>query len=172
MYAFLKSRQAANALQRVVYSVLVVCVVTGCDSGVSTESAAPGGTRGLSADAGEVHFETTVWPLLRSNCADCHSDLAPTKQPPFMASEDVAAAYQAAKDQINLKEPAASRLVVRLRNEFHNCWTQCGADAAEMERQISALAAALPANYSAAAAGGDEPRDQLTASGRLPERTP
>jgi hypothetical protein len=41
MYAFLKSRQAANALQRVVCSALVVCVVTGCDGGVSTESVAP-----------------------------------------------------------------------------------------------------------------------------------
>jgi len=155
MYPLLKLKQPTNRQKRVLYSILVVCLVSACDGSGPTESGPTDRTRGLSVDAGEAYFATTVWPLLRTNCADCHSDLALTKQPPFLASDDVTAAYQAAKTQIDLTEPAASRLVVRLRNEFHNCWTQCEADAAEMERQISALAAALPANYAGEAAGGD-----------------
>ena len=35
-------------------------------------------------------------------------------------------AYAAIKSKINLDNPAASRLVVRLRDEFHNCWGNAG----------------------------------------------
>ena len=41
--------------------------------------------------------------------------------------------------KINLDQPAQSRLVLRLRNEFHNCWSDCAANAAEMEAAIAAL---------------------------------
>jgi len=37
-----------------------------------------------------------------------------------------------------------SRLVVRLRNEFHNCWSDCAANAATMEAAITDLASQAP----------------------------
>ena len=51
-------------------------------------------------------------------------------------------AYAAARVKINLDEPALSRLVVRLRSEFHNCWSDCAANADEMEAAIARLRAA------------------------------
>ncbi len=80
-----------------------------------------------------------VWNLLQANCVGCHVDSSPTPQTPFFASGIRDDAYEAAKSKINLNDPAASRLVVRLRDEFHNCWTQCSADAISMENAIIAL---------------------------------
>jgi hypothetical protein len=81
-----------------------------------------------------------VWNLLRNNCDGCHVDSSPTPQTPYFASSIRDDAYEAAKSKIDLNDPAASRLVVRLRDEFHNCWTQCGADATSMENAIIDLA--------------------------------
>jgi hypothetical protein len=44
-----------------------------------------------------------------------------------------------------LDNPAASRFVVRLRNESHNCWTNdCGADANAVQAAIQAMANQIP----------------------------
>ncbi len=106
----------------------------------------PGSTLSFPADVNLTTFATTVWPLLTANCDGCHIDSSPTPQQPFFASGNLADAYEAAKSKINLNDPASSRLVVRLRNEFHNCWTQCDADASAMENQIIALAGSVPVN--------------------------
>jgi len=97
----------------------------------------PGATLSFPSNA-PVEFDG-VWNLLQTNCVGCHVDSSPTPQTPFFASSIRADAYEAAKSKINLNDPAASRLVVRLRDEFHNCWTQCGADATSMENAIIAL---------------------------------
>jgi hypothetical protein len=53
-------------------------------------------------------------------------------------------AYAAAKSKINLDTPANSRLVIRLRSEFHNCWSgNCAADAQIMEDAIAAFAGGI-----------------------------
>ena len=44
----------------------------------------------------------------------------------------------------NLDQPAMSRLVVRLRTEFHNCWSDCAANANAMEAAIQAFADQVP----------------------------
>ena len=62
-----------------------------------------------------------------------------------MRDADITAAYDAAKSKINLDTPANSRLVVRLRSEFHNCWSgSCAADANVMEQAITAFANGIP----------------------------
>ena len=50
--------------------------------------------------------------------------------------------YAAIKSKINLDNPAQSRLVVRLRDEFHNCWGSagCAANAQTMLDAINAFA--------------------------------
>jgi len=107
-------------------------------------------------------FATTVYPVLTEYCSRCHSETAVTKQQPYFAQFDsqvtqsspnyqaiytanLAIAYDAAKTKIRLDNPAQSRFVQRLRADSHNCWSDCAANAAEMEAKITAFASAIPA---------------------------
>jgi len=86
-------------------------------------------------------FETLVHnPVLEVYCANCHSSESANAQQPYFADPDIVTAYDAAKPKINLDTPANSRLVIRLRTEFHNCWTNsCSNDAQVMEDAITAF---------------------------------
>ncbi len=89
-------------------------------------------------------FGATVHPLLVQHCADCHNSSAATPQTPFFADGSMAVAYDAVRPKIDLDDPAASRLVNRLRFEFHNCWTaSCTNDANSMQTQIENFAAGI-----------------------------
>ena len=90
-------------------------------------------------------FASTVHPVVRQYCARCHTSSAAAAQSPFFASSDLDEAYAAARIKINLDQPGESRLVLRLRNEFHNCWSDCAANATEMESAIRAFAGQVPA---------------------------
>lgn len=86
-------------------------------------------------------FGSTVHPLLATYCADCHSE-GDTR--PFIASRNIDLAYDAAKSRINLDNPTTSRLVERLRDEFHNCWdNDCPGSALEMEIAIEFFSEAV-----------------------------
>jgi len=89
-------------------------------------------------------FVDTVYPVLTTYCSECHTRSAALSQQPFIASPDVQTAYDNAKTRMRLDEPAASRLVVRLGDEGHNCWGDCEANAAEMQAAISAFADTIP----------------------------
>lgn len=97
------------------------------------------------------NFATTVYPVLheptQGNCVRCHSDSATTKQQPYFAQDNIAAAYEAAKQKINLATPSQSRFVLRMCDldqtndpklcEAHNCWSgDCEADALTMQTAI------------------------------------
>lgn len=84
-------------------------------------------------------FASTVYPLLTQYCARCHTSNAATPQKPYFASSDVNEAYSEAHAKINLDTPSLSRFVVRLRDESHNCWSNCSSDAAAMLAQINAF---------------------------------
>ena len=101
-----------------------------------------GQSRNFPADS--AGFASTVYPLLTQYCAGCHSSTSATQQSPFFADEDVVSAYAAVKTKINLDSPENSRLVLRLRNEFHNCWDNCSANSQEMEDAIRAYAQQIP----------------------------
>ncbi|MFT3929970.1 MAG: hypothetical protein QM709_06695 [Spongiibacteraceae bacterium] len=86
-------------------------------------------------------------------CARCHSDTSAAKQQPYFGSSTASVSYDAIQSKIDLNDPALSnrslkaksRLVVRLRDEFHNCWTaSCAADAETMQDLIAALAGSSP----------------------------
>jgi len=103
----------------------------------------PGDSKSFPVDSGL--FASTVHPLLTAHCATCHVDSAANAQSPFFADSDPNAAYEAAKPKIDLDNPANSRFVLRLREEFHNCWTaDCTNDADVMEAAIAAFAAQIP----------------------------
>jgi hypothetical protein len=89
-------------------------------------------------------FGSTVYPLLTQYCARCHSSGATTPQSPFFAEADVDVAYAAVRAKIDLDTPANSRLVVRLRDEFHNCWTDCGTAANVMQAAIEDFSDGVP----------------------------
>jgi hypothetical protein len=102
----------------------------------------PGASRSFPDDA--ALFAATVHPLLATYCSGCHDSAAAIPQSPYFAAADVDAAYEAAKAKIDLDAPADSRLVVRLRDEFHNCWDDCASNAAEMLEAIEAFAGQIP----------------------------
>ena len=99
----------------------------------------PGDSKNFPVDSGL--FETTVYPLLEPHCSECHQSDAATPQAPYLAADDVDEAYSAAQSKIDLNQPELSRLVERLREDNHNCWTDsCSSDADAMEDAIRAMA--------------------------------
>ncbi|MFT6436820.1 MAG: hypothetical protein ACJAVI_004892 [Candidatus Azotimanducaceae bacterium] len=102
----------------------------------------PGASKSFPQDS--TAFANTVHPLLMTYCANCHRDNAQTPQSPFFAVADVNAAYEAVRSRIEIDEPANSRLFLRLGSEFHNCWSDCDSNAAEMLSEIETLIASIP----------------------------
>jgi mono/diheme cytochrome c family protein len=99
----------------------------------------PGASRSFPADSGL--FAATVHPLLTAHCAACHVDSASNPQSPFFADSDPDKSYEAARAKLDLDNPGNSRFVLRLRDEFHNCWSSnCADDANEMQAAIAAFA--------------------------------
>jgi hypothetical protein len=85
-------------------------------------------------------FVVNVYPSLQTYCANCHSNSATIPISPYFGSGDEEEAYQAAKDKMNLDNPANSRFVIRLRDEFHNCWSDCTSNAADLISAIGQMA--------------------------------
>ncbi len=99
----------------------------------------PGDSKNFPSDPAQ--FQALLHqPILVPYCSNCHSSEAANAQAPFFADPNVANAYDAAKSKINLDTPANSRFVIRLRSEFHNCWSgTCSSDAQTMEDAITAF---------------------------------
>lgn len=135
-------------------TLLVAVLAMGCGdySGSSTDTSIlansnPGSglPQGLSVTEQVTSFETTVYPLLRANCDNCHGGSGPGA--PQLAHPDVATAWSATVDnqKVNFSDPAASRLVRRLAADSHYCWTDCASDATVMLAEIVAWQLAIEA---------------------------
>ncbi len=86
-------------------------------------------------------FTQNIHPLLTAHCSECHQASAAVPISPYIASADINTAYLASISKLNLDIPANSRMVVRLRDEFHNCWTDsCVSDALVIQNAIQAMA--------------------------------
>ena len=103
------------------------------------------------ASGSSLTFATSqLYALVRNtgtaNCVRCHSSAAATQQQPFFADSDPEIAFAAIRSKVNLDNPDQSRLVVRLRDEFHNCWGSagCAANAQTMLDAINQFADAIP----------------------------
>jgi hypothetical protein len=99
-------------------------------SSTNTTSSAVGVSKTVSVDT----FSKTVYTITKNRCSSCHG----TMQTPLHASSDVTIAHDAVLNsaKVDLNNPANSRLVLKLKNEKHNCWGDCNANATEMENQI------------------------------------
>jgi hypothetical protein len=86
--------------------------------------------------AGTDLYAAHLWrnDRLLQYCAGCHSSESPTPQTPYFADPNVNTAYESAKSKIDLDNPANSRFVIRVRDEFHNCWNN--GDCARSGNQI------------------------------------
>ncbi|VAX07005.1 FIG00702062: hypothetical protein, partial [hydrothermal vent metagenome] len=94
----------------------------------------PGSSKTFLADSsafGSIHT------LLVQRCSSCHIESADTPTAPFFANSDIDLALAAVKSKIDLDNPSNSRLVIRLRDEFHNCWSNCSSNASEIQTAIS-----------------------------------
>lgn len=103
----------------------------------------PGSSKRFPPSAAAAGFGP-VHSLLTQYCAGCHRSDSATPQSPYFASSNIDEAYIAAQPKINLDDPAASRFVIRLGRESHNCWSDCDANAETMRQAIATLANAIP----------------------------
>lgn len=90
---------------------------------------------GASVKTSLAAFEETVYPLTKKNCASCHA----AGQQPLHASPKIEDAHNALLSQykVNFTNPERSRMVLKLRDESHNCWGSCDAAADEMSEAIA-----------------------------------
>ncbi|WP_395338910.1 LamG domain-containing protein [Ningiella sp. W23] len=88
-------------------------------------------------------FEDTVYPILQTYCNECHTGDAAIPISPFIASSDVAEAYFASISKLNLDVPEDSRVVARVRDEFHNCWSDCASDARTLNDAVQTMSDAI-----------------------------
>lgn len=82
-------------------------------------------------------FARTVYPLAQRYCAACHT----ATFRPFFADGDIDVAHSeiTMQQKVDFNNPAASRMVLRLSQDAHNCWsgpTGCSNDAREMLEAI------------------------------------
>ncbi|MEM7083299.1 MAG: LamG domain-containing protein [Pseudomonadota bacterium] len=85
-------------------------------------------------------YASTIYPLVTTYCAQCHSSESQFPQQPYFAEASIDVAYAAARTKIELDDPDASRFVVRLGSEFHNCWSDCPSDSGDMLAAVNAFA--------------------------------
>jgi len=120
-----------------------------------------GGSKSFPASSA-AFASSALYSLVRNtssaNCLRCHASTTAAQQQPFFAEggpstgvptpDQIETAYAAIKSKINLDNPSASRLVVRLRDESHNCWGNagCAANAQTMLDAINAFVGPLPIN--------------------------
>lgn len=80
-------------------------------------------------------FEQTLWPVLRARCVSCHG----SNQPPLHSSANVSTAHTAVTENalVNFNNIPASVISTKLKTGRHNCWSDCNANAAEVESKIT-----------------------------------
>lgn len=78
-------------------------------------------------------FEDSVYQITRSRCAACH-----TTQNPRHAHADSQIAHDVIIDQfkVNFANIPNSRIVAKIRDENHACWSDCLSDSQEMEAAV------------------------------------
>jgi hypothetical protein len=122
-------------------------VVEDADCGATTArySVLPNGTGGFNLEgvslaclkkfdkaASLAAFQSTVYPLLRKNCASCHS--TETKaQAPIHSDSDVNLAHEYALTRVNFRHPEDSKLVLHVELYLHHCF---GRDCSDSRTQL------------------------------------
>lgn len=84
-------------------------------------------------------YSNNLYQLMQTNCASCHDS---THQFPHSIPGNPSLNHEVIKSNafVNLTIPADSRLVKRLGEDNHNCWSNCQQNAQEMENAIAGWA--------------------------------
>lgn len=105
-------------------------------------------------------FEETLYPLLRANCAGCHSTENKTEsgaQAPLHADIDVKVAHEYALTRVNFRDPKNSKFVERMSIDRHNCFSgSCGVAAEKMLAAVTAWRDKIADMIPAVPAGVDQ----------------
>jgi hypothetical protein len=98
-----------------------------------------------SAEVSYKAFEETVFPLLTEHCGSCHGV---NTSPKFAIADDVAKSHDETIEskKVNFEDPEASRLFLRIKTDFHNCWSDCDENGATMLLAIKAWGAEVAAS--------------------------
>ena len=123
----------------------------------STSGAPNGGVTYTSAEVKAISieaFRTTAYPLVRARCVTCHG----ASQSPLHAVADVTTAHNAVVDnyKIDFTNIPNSRMVLKLKNDKHNCWSDCATNANEMSTAITNWKNQIDAKAPAATDATDE----------------
>lgn len=100
---------------------------------------APAGSNSNNSSTKNIDsFSKTIWPVTNTNCIACHG----STQQPLHASSNKSTAYYATIDnkKINTATPEKSRLYLKIKDERHNCWSNCDDNAQDMLEAISEYA--------------------------------
>ncbi|MBI3777027.1 MAG: LamG domain-containing protein [Gammaproteobacteria bacterium] len=97
---------------------------------------APSSETPLALATDQAAFESTVYKVTTQYCAGCHD--GNTAGAPAFANKDSQTAYKSILDgkKVDKLNPAKSRIVVKLADEKHNCWSVCADDAAQIRSKI------------------------------------
>lgn len=92
------------------------------------------------------YFAKTIWPVTNNNCVSCHG----ASQQPLHASSNKTTAYNATINgkKINTSDEEKSRLYLKIRDERHNCWSDCDDNAQVMLEAIRAYSKLVNSNSS------------------------
>tara|TARA_R110002072_G_scaffold276051_1_gene437641 strand:- start:409737 stop:411152 length:1416 start_codon:yes stop_codon:yes gene_type:complete len=107
---------------------------SGSGSGSSSGVGNPNGGNNSNAIGSVQAFSTTVHPITRARCVNCHGSF----QPPLHAVADSTQAHNEVMDtfKVDMNNIPNSRLVQKLRSG-HNCWSDCNTNGDEMEAAIT-----------------------------------
>lgn len=86
---------------------------------------------------GAEGFSVFLYPLLVENCSQCHNEVGSVS--PMFAHEDASVAQTevVSNQKISFSNTANSRIVVKVRDEFHYCWSECEANALSLQTAIN-----------------------------------
>lgn len=119
-------------LLSVVLMAFTQCVVVPETTAVNFNAGSVRGPASSNLSPSVAAFEKTVYKITSTKCVGCHTSTAPTH-----ASPNVISAHDSiVTSKINWSNVSSSRLVAKLRDEFHNCWGDCGTNALEIETAI------------------------------------
>ena len=111
----------------------------------------------------KIAFKNTVYTLTRKHCVNCH-----TSQVPQHASSNLEHAMSELVDnfKVNFDNIPASRIVAKIKDENHGCWSDCTDDALEMQVMVEewhkAIEAAKASNTEEDLNTNDEvPKEEL-----------
>jgi hypothetical protein len=104
-------------------------------TGSTGDNGGNGGNGNIDVKALSVQaFSTTTHNITKLRCATCHGSF----QQPLHAVPDATQAHDAIVDQnkVDFNNIAQSRMVQKVRNDNHNCWSNCQADSIVIEDSI------------------------------------